>query len=73
MEWIKFSDKMPDRRSIKEILTFEKIVDVNGKVKSIICIEETKSIHKDKNGFYSDGGGENLTHWMLLPDSPKNL
>lgn len=72
MEWISVKERMPDGRSIKEVLTIEYILYKNGKIKPIVCLEETKSLHKDKNGVFSDGGGAHITHWMPLPDLPKD-
>ena len=73
MEWISVKERMPDGRTHKEVLTFEKITPIDStKQVDCILIESTKSLHKDKNGVYSDGGGEDITHWMPLPGAPQD-
>lgn len=77
MNWISVEDRMPSKKN-KEVLTFELMPKMNKKTNSfnkkrtipIICLEEVKSLHKDENGVWSDGGGEHITHWMPLPDAP---
>lgn len=72
VHWISVQDRLPDKNNHKEVLTFEIIINIKTKKKiKCICLEETESIHKDENGIYSDGGGENITHWMPLPQPPK--
>jgi hypothetical protein len=71
-EWISVKDRLPDKKKHKEVLTFEYLKHIkSGRKIPFIWIEETKCIHKDESGVYSDAGGENITHWMPLPEKPK--
>lgn len=71
MNWISVKESMPDRKEHKCVLTFEYVEHVKTKKKlPMICLEETSSIQKDKDGVWSHGGGEDITHWMPLPEPP---
>ena len=71
MEWVKCSDRMPNSDINESVLTFEFLININEK-KPFICLEDSCSLYYDeeKKVAYSDGGGENITHWMPLPNFP---
>jgi len=72
MEWIKFSDTFPPKK-LECVLVFEISEHINGNMVPIICIESVDEIYMiNSHTASSYSGGENLTHWMPLPESPKD-
>jgi hypothetical protein len=70
-EWISFEDSFPSKK-LDSVLTFEMIVHIDtGEKLPMICIEEVTNLYWEDGAFFSDGGGANLTHWMPLPEPPK--
>jgi hypothetical protein len=69
MEWISFHDKFPEK-TLREVLIFEILQHVDGRKIPIVNIEDVSNIHMDEDGIWTDSGGENLTHWMPLPEPP---
>lgn len=72
-KWTSVKECMPNPKQFKEVLTFEKLLDVRTFREIFnISIERSDELHKDKDGVWSDTGAENITHWMPLPDAPEN-
>jgi len=71
MEWIKVTDRLPhkDGNSSINVLVFD---TYNG-----IVVRPYNEYHKcfddeDGDDYYCDAVGGKITHWMELPDKPKN-
>jgi len=63
MQWISVKNQFPPLKT--ELLTY----DEDG----VICVEEFTDIDQeaDTRLIFSDGGGW-ISHWMHLPDKPKD-
>lgn len=73
MKWIKCSERMPDPKIYESVLTFEILTNIETLDKiNCINLEDVESLYFDNElkCAYSDGGGENITHWMPLPNAP---
>lgn len=74
MQWISVKERLPSRKKFKEVLTFEYIKCSKTKKKiPIIRVELAEDIYMDlkKEVCWSEGDGENITHWMPLPEPPE--
>jgi uncharacterized protein DUF551 len=74
MEWISFKKKRPNKKKHQEVITFEYLRDSDtDELIPHISIEQTSSIYYDEDGVCTDAGGNNLTHWMPLPELPDEV
>lgn len=57
----------------KQVLTFEFLEDIESHEKiPHVSIELPEDIHVDDEGiWWSDAGGENITHWMPITHPPE--
>ncbi len=72
MEWIKVSDRQPPN----SVYVLVALYDSRPKVKMyFIQIAEriNNGWYNAENGNYLLGKGQNVTHWMPLPDCPNEL
>ena len=70
-EWISVKDKLPLRRK-GEILTFHMIENHKGKIVPYVSIEPTDCLYVYKGKLYSENVGAEVTHWMPMPNPPKD-
>ena len=72
-EWIKCSDKMPDLRKKDLLITFQilKHIETEALIPHV-SVDLPETLYKIGNKLYSEQAESEITHWMPLPNPPKD-